>query len=87
MQDHTETPSHEDNDKASGSPRREAVLVVNTKSRRGQQLYEEAKRALRAAGFRLTTFPLQDPARLVETVKKRSPRARSSSWWEAATAR
>jgi YegS/Rv2252/BmrU family lipid kinase len=49
------------------SPR--AVLVVNTHSRRGRQLYGEAKRILEQRGCRLeAAYPVRDPARTPEIV-------------------
>jgi YegS/Rv2252/BmrU family lipid kinase len=47
---------------------RKAVLVVNTKSRRGLRLYQEAKNELQRAGFDITAYPVRDPARLPEVV-------------------
>jgi YegS/Rv2252/BmrU family lipid kinase len=44
---------------------RRAALVVNTRSRRGLHLYEEASRQLRAAGFSLLgSFPVDRPGQL-----------------------
>jgi YegS/Rv2252/BmrU family lipid kinase len=48
---------------------REAVLVVNAKSRRGQDLFEQAKEKLGEAGIKLiAAHGLKDPKRLVPTV-------------------
>ncbi len=45
--------------------RRKAVLVVNTRSRRGQRLYQAATTQLQAAGFSLLgSFPVGQPSRL-----------------------
>ena len=50
---------------------KEAALVVNAQSRRGQALFEEAKAKLGAAGIRLVeTFPITDPKQLIPTMKK-----------------
>lgn len=50
---------------------KEAVLVVNAHSRRGQALFREASDKLRAAGIELTSaFALRDPSLLVPTVKE-----------------
>jgi YegS/Rv2252/BmrU family lipid kinase len=44
---------------------RNAVLVVNCRSRRGARLFPEAERLLRAAGFELaTSYGITDPARI-----------------------
>jgi YegS/Rv2252/BmrU family lipid kinase len=49
---------------------RGAVLVVNTKSRSGRDLYSEAKRLLTREGLRLeAAYPVRDPARLPEIVQ------------------
>lgn len=49
---------------------RRAVLVVNTRSRRGAQAYGEAKRLLIEQGFTLdATYPVRDPVRLQEVVR------------------
>ncbi len=48
---------------------RRAVLVVNTRSRRGQRLYHSAKELLAAKGIILdAAYPVKDPARLPEIV-------------------
>src|SRR5215470_1870467 len=45
--------------------RRRTALVVNTRSRRGLRLYQEASRQLHAAGFNLLgSFPVDRPGRL-----------------------
>src|SRR5205807_7668008 len=50
--------------------RREAVLVVNSRSRRGRQLYRRAKRLLRERGIALAlTYPVRNPARIPEIVR------------------
>lgn len=50
--------------------RRRAVLVVNTRSRRGRALYARAKALLAERGFTLdASYPVRDPARLRETVQ------------------
>ena len=50
--------------------RREAVLVVNSRSRRGRQLYRRAKRLLRERGIALAlTYPVRNPARVPEIVR------------------
>ncbi|MEA3010615.1 MAG: hypothetical protein QOJ91_2307 [Sphingomonadales bacterium] len=50
---------------------KEAVLVVNAHSRRGQALFREASDKLREAGVVLTSaFALRDPSLLVPTVKE-----------------
>jgi YegS/Rv2252/BmrU family lipid kinase len=50
---------------------KQAVLVVNAHSRRGQALFREASDKLREAGIELTSaFALRDPALLVPTVKE-----------------
>lgn len=49
---------------------RRAVLVVNTRSRRGRKLYSLAKELLKERGFTLdAAYPVRDPARLRETVQ------------------
>lgn len=49
---------------------RRAVLVVNTRSRRGAQGYSGAKRLLAEQGFTLdAAYPVRDPARLQEVVR------------------
>src|SRR4051794_24594379 len=51
--------------------RRQAVLVVNTHARQGEQLYGEAKQKIADAGVRLTSaHAVGDAERLVEIVKK-----------------
>lgn len=48
---------------------RHAVLIVNTRSRRGQKLYHRAKDMLAAKGMILdAAYPVKDPARLPEIV-------------------
>lgn len=50
---------------------RRAALVVNTKSRRGQAMYRDAKRSLEERGISLSaSFPVRDPARMPETVAR-----------------
>jgi YegS/Rv2252/BmrU family lipid kinase len=50
--------------------RREAALVVNTRSRRGRRLYATAKRLLEEGGFTLAaSYPVFDPSRLPEIVE------------------
>ena len=47
-----------------------AVLIVNTRSRRGQRLFTEAKESLSQAGLDLTqTYPVRDPSRVVDIVQ------------------
>jgi YegS/Rv2252/BmrU family lipid kinase len=47
-----------------------AVLVVNTKSRKGQELYATAKRLLEERGYDLKeSYPVRDPSRLPEIVE------------------
>jgi len=49
---------------------REAVLIVNTRSRRGRKLYAHAKVALANHGVALSaTYPVRDPGRLPEIVQ------------------
>ncbi|HEV2570152.1 MAG TPA: YegS/Rv2252/BmrU family lipid kinase [Beijerinckiaceae bacterium] len=49
---------------------REAVLIVNTRSRRGRKLYARAKVALATHGVVLSaTYPVRDPGRLPEIVQ------------------
>ncbi|WFE26688.1 diacylglycerol kinase family protein [Solwaraspora sp. WMMD791] len=44
---------------------RRAVLIVNAKSRRGRQLYSDARQRLTAAGFDLlATYPVDEPGEL-----------------------
>jgi YegS/Rv2252/BmrU family lipid kinase len=48
---------------------KEAVLIVNAKSRKGQDLFEQAKTKLEAAGITLiASHGLRDPTKLVPTV-------------------
>jgi YegS/Rv2252/BmrU family lipid kinase len=48
---------------------KQAVLLVNTHSRRGAALYEAASERLAARGFDLLgSFPVEDPRRLVDTI-------------------
>ena len=50
---------------------REAVLVVNAHSRRGRDLFREAKAKLRAAGITLLdSHAVTDPNKLIETMQK-----------------
>ena len=50
---------------------REAVLVVNAHSRRGQDLFDEATAKLEMAGIRLiASHALRDPKKLVPTVRQ-----------------
>ncbi len=50
---------------------REAALVVNAHSRKGQALFEQAKAKLTAAGITLTKcYPVEDPNTLVATMKE-----------------
>jgi YegS/Rv2252/BmrU family lipid kinase len=50
---------------------KEAVLIVNAASRRGQDLYDEASAKLELAGVRLiASHGLKDPHQLVPTVKQ-----------------
>lgn len=47
-----------------------AVLVVNSRSRRGQQLYATAKGLLEQRGYHLAaSYPVRDPSRLPEIVE------------------
>ncbi len=49
---------------------REAVLIVNAKSRRGADVFEQARRKLAEAGIRLTAaHPVRDPSRMNDTVR------------------
>ena len=51
--------------------RRRAVLVVNTQSRRGRELFEDAQQALVARGIVLDeAFAVRDAARLPEIVRE-----------------
>ena len=48
---------------------RRAVLILNTRSRRGAQAYGEAKRLLGESGFTLdASYPVRDASRLREVV-------------------
>ncbi len=50
---------------------KEAALVVNAHSRKGQDLYREAKEKLEGAGVRIThEFPVKDPNQLIATMKR-----------------
>jgi YegS/Rv2252/BmrU family lipid kinase len=50
---------------------RSAALIVNAKSRRGQDAFAEARRLLKEAGITLTTCKaVKDPAKLEREVKK-----------------
>ena len=50
---------------------REAVLIVNAHSRKGQALFEEAKTKLGEAGIRLiAAHPVHNPRKLNSTVQK-----------------
>lgn len=50
---------------------RSAALVVNTRSRRGRQLYTQARRLLQQRGMTLIAeYPVRDPGRLPEIVKE-----------------
>jgi YegS/Rv2252/BmrU family lipid kinase len=50
---------------------REAVLVVNAASRRGRDLFREAKAKLEAAGIRITTaYPVKNPRKLTATMRQ-----------------
>ena len=49
---------------------REAVLIVNAHSRKGQDLFNEAKELIEAAGIRLiSAHPLDDPSKLRDIVR------------------
>jgi YegS/Rv2252/BmrU family lipid kinase len=49
---------------------RHAVLVVNTRSRKGRRLFAEARRALEARGVTLAgAYPVRQPERLPEIVR------------------
>jgi YegS/Rv2252/BmrU family lipid kinase len=49
---------------------RRAVLVVNTRSRRGRDLYADAKRLLTRDGLQIeAAYPVRDPVRLPEIVQ------------------
>ena len=50
---------------------RRAVLIVNSRARRGERLYAEAKALLLKKGFELAaSHPVRDPARIPEIVKE-----------------
>lgn len=50
---------------------RQAALVINAHSRRGEKLFQAAKTKLRAAGIELThTYPVKNPSMLVETMRQ-----------------
>ncbi|MBN8829582.1 MAG: diacylglycerol kinase [Sphingomonadales bacterium] len=50
---------------------REAALVVNAHSRKGQDLFDQAQAGLEAAGIRLiASHAVMDPAKLQETVRR-----------------
>jgi YegS/Rv2252/BmrU family lipid kinase len=50
---------------------REAVLVVNAASRKGRDLFREAKAKLEAAGIRITTaYPVKNPRKLTATMRQ-----------------
>ena len=50
---------------------REAVLVVNARSRKGRDQFEEAKTKLEAAGVKLiAAHPVRDPNTLIATMRK-----------------
>lgn len=50
---------------------REAALIVNVHSRKGEALFEQAREKLEAAGIRLTAaHAVRDPARLQDTVRQ-----------------
>lgn len=50
---------------------RDAALIVNVHSRKGEALFEEAREKLEAAGVRLiAAHAVRDPARLQETVRE-----------------
>ncbi|HYD38421.1 MAG TPA: diacylglycerol kinase family protein [Allosphingosinicella sp.] len=49
---------------------REAVLIVNARSRRGAAMFEQARRKIEAAGIRLlAAHPVRDPELLDDTVR------------------
>ena len=53
------------------SEKRRAALVVNTRSRSGEQAFEQARSYLRELGVRVEAeYNLRDPARLPETVRE-----------------
>ncbi|MEA1013034.1 diacylglycerol/lipid kinase family protein [Sphingosinicella sp. LY1275] len=50
---------------------REAVLVVNAASRKGRDLFREAKAKLEAAGIRITAaYPVKNPRKLTSTMRQ-----------------
>ncbi|WP_324749842.1 YegS/Rv2252/BmrU family lipid kinase [Sphingomonas sp. LY54] len=50
---------------------REAVLVVNAASRKGRDLFREAKTKLEAAGIRITAaYPVRNPRKLTSTMQQ-----------------
>jgi YegS/Rv2252/BmrU family lipid kinase len=50
---------------------RRAVLIVNSRARRGERLYAEAQALLMKKGFKLAaSHPVRDPARIPEIVKE-----------------
>lgn len=50
---------------------REAALIVNVRSRKGEALFEQAREKLEAAGVRLiAAHAVRDPARLQDTVRQ-----------------
>lgn len=51
-------------------PPRTATLIVNTQSRRGSDMFDEACRLLTAGGLTLDAHPLDDPKDLKPTVEK-----------------
>lgn len=49
---------------------REAVLIINARSRRGARMFEEARAKIEAAGIRLiAAHPVRDPSKLNDTVR------------------
>ena len=55
--------------RARSSLPREAVLIVNAHSRKGQALFQEAERKLQAAGITLLeSHAIRDPRQLVPTM-------------------
>jgi YegS/Rv2252/BmrU family lipid kinase len=51
--------------------RREAVFIVNTRSRRGQRAYAHVKQLLQARGVTLAAaYPVRDPSRLPEVTRQ-----------------
>lgn len=56
-------------EEAPGGAPRDAVLIVNTQSRRGRRLYADAKRAIAGRGIRLVeSYPVHDASRLPAVV-------------------